>query len=268
MSSIELLEQIREDGLTNSYAGELIEIVEVADQIVGEATEYSQPIEAEVAESLGLVEALLPNMSEQDAEFFNLWLWQEQGHANTQLSILNRFGRLPQPTIHKVTPLVKAVSIVTGTSAGLHEAMEVGVLTYMALGELETKIYYTEQARKLMKQGERDLARVFGHQAYQEGLHLQYQRTEAQERYAKLRDWQKHIVRTFIERQYRPVGVKRNNHQRMQGFGNLIITVSSDGGTKLASTVQALATELVKVSPTSNFVARRYKACIDELREC
>lgn len=265
--SAELLERILLDGLTDPLAGNLIRNPEVVRDALGLNFQYSQPVEAEVSESYELVEALWGNMSEQDAEFFSLWLWQEYGHAESQLSVLERMALEPMPTVHKKTSLIKVAGTITKATPGLSEAMDVGIFAYMALGELETKFAYQKEAGILAKLGEHGLARVMGKMAHQEGLHLEYQSSQARQRFEQLRGWQQRLVRIFIESQYRPVGVQRDNSERMQGFGNMIVTVSDDEGSAVAHTIQALATEIVNISPASSFVAKRYKECIDSLVE-
>lgn len=263
----EMLSMIEGDGLVVLSASDHINQLEVASGILGNALHYSQPIEARVPLSAAYVRQLLPNMDTQLDAFLGIWQWQEEGHANSQADLLMAFGIEAAPIAMETSALAKLASRLALVSPGFHDAMEVGVFTYMAMGELETKFLYRGLAKALAQVHEVGLSRIMGHTARQEGMHLDFQSAVVQAKYGGLQGWQRRLVRLFIENAYEPVGVQRNNIERAAEFGGVAQDVTNDGGLGIAMSVESLAEQLVEIVPSSAFVRRRYKECVDSFLE-
>lgn len=264
--SAEVFKRIQADGLIEPTVAEEILNPAVLEASLGGAFQYAQAVEAEISESAGIVRTLLPNMSEELSDFFEVWETQEARHGEAQLQVLQRLRVSPAPQVKKASALLNIAGKLAGFSSGFHDAVETGVLVYAALGERETQIAYKKMTEKLAELGETPLAdRLMAPMAKQEALHLGYYRAAIGERREKLAPWQLRLVSKYIEISYLPVGVQRNNRERMRGFGQMTLIISDDPYEPAIQAQNLAASLLDEAASTKPFITKRYRQCLEEL---
>ena len=234
---------------------------------IGRAIQLSGSVEAEVGASGAIPERMLPRMHPHFSRFLGYWYPQEHWHGVSQLVLLDILGLepLPQKAV-KVTNVHKALGIFAKASDTAHDIAELGILTYMSLGELETEEAYRSMAGIMTRIGEPDLAKLFGRTAHQETVHLGFQSTRAKELAAQMPGWAVHTTGRIIEKIYYPVGVDRKSNERKAAMGHMINTICDDNGVALAYDVAVLAHSMLPaISKESDFAYKGYAECLEEL---
>ncbi len=145
-------------------------------------------------------------------------------------------------------------------SERVHDSEELGILTYMALGELDA---YRAFAKIMSENQELSIAKLFGHTARQESIHLGYQSTRAIELAATMKDSHVERVGDIIEKIYWPVGTTKDDVIRKKAIGHMMRTVCDDDGEALAMGAAKLAHSILpSMSATSPFLLNRYSECL------
>ena len=165
---------------------------------------------------------------------------------------------MPQkPT--KITTLHRIIGALCASSEIAMNMTQLGVLSYMAFGELETQTFYVNLAGMARRQSELELSKAFGKTSHTEGLHLAYQKAEAIETASRMGPLRVRAIGKIVTWAYKPVEVGAKDPQRAKAFGQLLRTATDDNGQKLASNIAVLANQIFpSIKPTNKFMHKKY----------
>lgn len=233
---------------------------------------YSQAVEIEVPNTANVVRTILPNMSDEEARFVNIWDEQETQHGVLLGVPVEVCGIDPLPTREVVPPAMKLAGLIARVSSGMHSIVEIIYLAEGAMGERETLGFYKNLGKELNELGELPLSKVVGKIASQEAAHLGFYKQAAREMLANLRPWQVRFAKQFIERTYMPVGVRVGalHEERRRQFGHTALdSLQRVSLEELTLPIEKLARDLLgnAKDDLKPFVRKRYEECIEAYTE-
>lgn len=240
-------------------------------QRFGPAISYGEGVEIEVPTTAKVVRTILPNMSEEQARFVDIWDIQETEHGVLLAIPREACDIEPIPNRDSVPALMKLTGSLAKVSPGAHDMIEMIYLTEGAGGELETLLFYLGLKEGLTEIDEIPAATLVGKIATQEAAHLAYYRQGARKKAEELTPWQLHFVQQFILRTYMPVGVRisKRDVERQRNFGEVAVLMGDERRDFTIDQVEKLARTLLKLVEENPdpFLRRRYQQCIEEYEE-
>lgn len=193
------------------------------DKELGRTFRNFQRVEQEVNDEV--LEALLPNLSEQKQFFISVWKQQENPHGNLFSVLRTLLGHEHEDFSDVKVPFTNHFAGTMGKiSSGLHESFEMIYLARGAMHERLTKQGYELMSGRLTKLGEVALRdTLVAPILRQEAHHLGYYRMAAAQLKTRLQPWQKYVVRKLSLMSYAPVGA--GNNKDKPEFGHSALTL-------------------------------------------
>ncbi len=182
-----------------------------------------QRVEQEVNEDV--LEALLPNLSEQKTDFIRIWKQQENPHGDLFAELRLQLGDAPEDFSEVDVPAINRIAGNLGRiSPGLHDVFEMIYLARGAMHERLTKQGYELLSDRLANLGEFAIRNTLVKPILeQEAHHLGYYIMAARLHKRHLRPWQLYVARRLSVSSYAPVGAGAKIHKA--DFGHTALTL-------------------------------------------
>lgn len=183
-----------------------------------------QRVEQEVDDTV--LESLLPNLSQQQLDFIQIWKAQENPHGDLFGELRRRLGDEPEDfRVTEIPRLNRLAGALGRVSVGIHEVFEMIYLSRGAMHERLTKQGYDLMADRLEDLGEGALRETMVKKILrQEAHHLGYYLAAAKQLKHRLRPWQLHAVQRISVATYAPVGAGAKKDKPDFGHTALALT--------------------------------------------